>query len=295
MRITKPVFSVLMGLSLGGCGLYVPEKHEIYEGQPNAKALENVIVNNVKCELRKAVADTEAEFANSGRYPGNDIRWLDKQGATVNLKISVDEKSSFNPGLALNTPLPNAQSFSLGLGASSSVDTTRVETVAFTYSFADLKAENAVKAPPKKCINEDGILIESDLKIAQFMEDKLFLAAVPGSVVTEQNEQKAKKGKKQAKELASPFSVFSYEVTFVAAYGGNATPTWKLLRATVDPTSPLFNTSRQKTNDLTITIGAAKPATSSSAAVLSNEAQQVHFAHLIGQSVATAIQSQQHP
>jgi hypothetical protein len=293
-------FLFVIAPTLGGCGLFVPEMEEFYQPQSYQKAFENIIVNNVKCELHKGIQDTMAMLKSTGRYPGNDIDWLLQQGALVSLKLTVDEKSALSPGVTLNKVLPNAvttfpvggnvttgQSFSLGLGASSSLDATRIETVAFTYSFADLMAEKPIENP---CENEDGVLIQSNLKIGQFILNKMFLAKVPGSVVIK---KASKKGIKSV-ALASPFSTFSYQVTFVATYGANATPTWKFLQVSVNPTSPLVNASRMRTHDLTITIGATKRATETSPALISSEASEVHFAHLIGQAVATSIESQQH-
>jgi len=292
------VFTMPLGMALGGCagGMFVPEMEEFYQPQSYQKVFENIIVNNVKCELHKAAQDTLAMLSSrKSSHPGNDIAWLKNQGALVSLKLSVDEKSALSPTATLTKILPNAvtpfpvggnvttgQSFSLGLGASGSLDATRTETVAFTYSFADLLAERPIEG---RCENEDGVQIQSDLKIGQFIADKMFLAAVPGTVIIGKN------GKK--KELKSPFSTFTYDAAFVATYGANITPTWKFVQASVNPTSPLFNASRQRTNDVTITIGPTKPATKTTPATfLSGEGSQIHFAHLIGQAVATAIQSQ---
>ncbi len=263
----------------------MPEKDLLSIHKEDAGVFENIIVNNIKCELHRGVQDTLDYFGDDAR-----IQWLKTWGATVTLKISVDEKSGLNPGVSLTTPLENSikafpvggnvttpQSIALALGGSGSADATRVETIAFTYSFKDLLTEGRIDNP---CDHEDGVMIQSDLKIGQFIFDKSFIATVPGSV--------------ESKKKASPFSVFSYQLTFVASFGGNITPTWKFARISVNPTSPFFNASRTKTNDVTVTLGPATPATAKSPAQVSPQVNEVHFAKLIGQAVATAIQSQQH-
>ncbi|HWX82946.1 MAG TPA: hypothetical protein VNZ48_05030 [Xanthobacteraceae bacterium] len=274
-----------VAVTLGGCGLFTPEMEAFWETKDQEKAFENIIVNNVKCEIRNGVYEAIRLLQTHTRYPGNDIRWLEKQGATVTLKLVVDEKSSLNPGISYGDtpPLP----FSLGVGTANSADATRTEIVAFTYSFHDLLHERGVERYiGKPCDHEDGVLIQSDLKIRDFIVNKVFLAKVPGSVVIEDVPG-------SARPVSNPFSTFSYEVTFVVAYGINGTPTWKFKRIAVNPSSPLFSTSQQRTQDLTITIGKTTPATASSPATPSPEAIALHNAALIGQAVATAIQSQQ--
>ncbi len=113
------------------------------------------------------------------------------------------------------------------------------------------------------------------------------VAKVPGSVVIEHIPGATRK-------VSDPFSTFSYQMTFVVAFGLNGAPTWKFKRLTVNPSSPLFNTSLQRTQDLTITIGKTAPATKNNPATPSPQMIDLHTAALIGQAVATAIQSQTH-
>jgi hypothetical protein len=277
-----------VAVTLGGCGLFTPEMQAFWETKDQEQRFENIIVNNVKCEIRNGVYDAVRWFQRNpnSRYPGNDIRWLEQQGATVSFKLVVDEKSALNPGISYadTKPLP----FSRGVGTANSADATRTEIVAFTYSFHDLMHERGVERYlGKPCDNEGGVFIQSDLKIRDFIVNKVLLAKVPGSVVIEDVPG-------SVRPVANPFSTFSYEVTFVVAFGINGTPTWTFKRIAVNPTSPLFGTSQQRTQDLTITIGKTTPATAKSPATPSPEAIALHNAALIGQAVATAIQSQAH-
>jgi len=185
----------------------------------------------------------------------------------------MENKTFFLSGTSVTSP----QAFSLGFGLQGSGDATRKETIAFNYAFADLLNEKAIHAP---CDNENGFFMHSDLKIAQFIEDKAFIARVPRTV------QASAPG-------SAPFTNFSYEATFVIVYGGSATPSWKLARLSANASSSLLSLVRTKTQDVTITLGKVA-APGAPTATLSPEAHDAHFAALIGQAVAQAIQSQQH-
>lgn len=275
MSVARWIVLLLLGLFAGSCGLYTPEMESLYEPQSDQKLFENTIISNVKCEITLGVAESLQLYGTAGDHKAID--WLPHWGATVAMKLTVDEKSSLSPGFTLTPP---NNPFSLGLAPTGSADATRVEQIAFTYQFRDLLREYK-RHPFNSCSeNENGVLIKSNLKIAQFITDKVFVATVPGTTENPGNK--------------SPYSTFSDEITFVVAYGGGITPTWKFTRVTVNP-STLFTATRTNTDDLTITLGpVVVPATKTSPAVLSAEAQDIHFATLIGSAVATSIQSQQH-
>lgn len=274
MSTARWIVLLMLGQFVGGCGLYTPEMEALYEQQPDQKLFENTIVNNIKCEITLGVVESLQQYGTVGDHKA--ISWLPQWGATVAMKLTVDEKSSLSPGITLTPP---NNPFSLGLAPTGSADATRVEQIAFTYQFSDLLKEYK-RHPFNSCSeNENGVLVKSDLKIAQFITDKVFIATVPGSTENPGNK--------------SPYSTFSDEITFVVAYGGGITPTWKFTKVTVNP-STLFTATRTNTDDLTITLGpVVLPATKTAPAVLSTEAQDVHLANLIGSAVATAIQSRQ--
>jgi hypothetical protein len=284
MSAMRFLVSATIVATLGGCGLFVPEMETFWETKGQEKAFENVIINNVKCEIRNGVYDAGRILQTSGPNPGNDISWLLQQGALVTLKLVVDQKTSLNPGISYAQGV-----FAGGLGTGNSADGTRTEIVAFTYSFYDLMHEKGVeKYLGKPCDNENGVLIQSDLKIRDFIVNKVFLAKVPGSVVIEDVPGRP------SRKVADPFSTFSDQITFVVTYGVNGTPTWKFTRITVNPNSPLISLSQTRTQDLTIAIGKTTPATANKPATPSPEAIALLNAALIGQAVATAIQSQAH-
>jgi len=276
------LFAVASG-TLGGCGLTVPEMQEFYQATAEEKFDENVLVSQIKCEIHKGVQDTldAFQFSGTGPYTGNSIDWLKNWAAKVTLKITVDEKSALAPGVTLNKPLHNAvshfnsggnvttpQSFSTSIGLQVSADATRIETIGFTYVFANLLKEPLPEG--NKCDHVSKILIMSDLKIGDFIINKATIANVPGTILGEKS--------------SGPFTAFSDQITFVVIYGGNVTPIWKLVNITGSSNSPFFNATRSRTHDVTITLGPLSSPT----------VDAIHQANLIGQAVATAIQSQQH-
>jgi hypothetical protein len=123
-----------------------------------------------------------------------------------------------------------------------------------------------------------GAYIDSNLKIGDFIRQKMVVASIPGTL--------------DALGNASPYTVFNYETTFVVSFGGAATPTWKFMKVSVDSASALLSASREKTNDLSITLGLAKPSTRTMPAQISNEAKTVHLSVVNAMFVASSIQSQ---
>jgi len=258
------MMAVAPGLS--GCGLYVPDTHGLGQDQLDEIADENEIVNQIKCEIHRA-ADPQIN--------GASVAWIDTWAAKVSLILTVDEKGSLNPGFSLTEPHSapaKGQLFSLSGGIGASADATRKETIGFTFSIPDLLKERQIT---NQCANENGVLIHSDLKIADFVQVKSNLAKIPGTI-------------------PGPYTAFTYQATFIVTYSGNITPTWKLVRFTANPGSNFLTASRMRTNDLVITFA---PLTSASApgqtAQIAPTGETQHASALIGEAVASGIQSRQ--
>lgn len=218
-------------------------------------------------------------------------------GTAVNLSIMVDELSGLTPGVSLKTPLQNVvrtfpvggnvispQSVSLGIGASATAHATRTETIQFTYSNPGLlyQAKRRFVQDPAGLAACDksaqGIMINSNLKIDDFIYDKATIAAFGNDIST-------------ARTWA-PYSLFQDQITFVATFGGSVTPTWTFARIAVDPTSPTVSATRTKTNTLIITLGElSTKATPTSPATLSSAAASQHSNAAAGASTAGAIKA----
>lgn len=259
-RNLAPALSLAAAISLGGCGLYVPEMQEWYEPPENQKITENTIINHIKCELHKGTEAALDKYRVPAKRVGNDVDWFKSWLATVTLKLSVEEGSSLNPGVSWVRSLSDLTSFSLSGGVSGSSEATRTETIAFTYPLSGLLARGKITKP---CEDAGTPLIMGDLKIGQFIDKKIFLTTVPGTVI-------------------GPYSAFSYEVSFVVVYGGSVTPRWNLIDVTVNPGAPLTAAARSRKHAVTITFAAPND-------VAAAEAKALHNAALIGQAVAAAL------
>jgi hypothetical protein len=256
---------------LGGCGLYTPEKFPFNSDKLDQGVFENIIVNNIKCELHKGVQDVLDYYKNSPAQLAR-IEWIRKWGAMVQLKITADELGGISPGVSFIEPFVNSQSATLGLGASESTHGTRIETISFAVSFKELLSERRIE----RCDNENGVMIQSDLKIGQFIFDKAFISTVGGSA-----EPYISKG--------PPYTVISDEITFVAAFGGNITPTWKFTRFTANTSGTLASATRTKTDDAIITLGyVTYEATPTTPVILSTDAQTIHNALVVGSAVGSS-------
>jgi len=282
------LLSTIPVTGLGGCGLFVPEKNPFVDdnvpaGKPSPNGLyENAVVGHIRCQIRNGVIKALV-------FP--EVSWLRSWGATVTLKITVQEQDALSPGISYVDPLENsikffrvggnitsAQSFTLGAGGSGGVSATRLETIAFTYSFAELIHEGSSPV----CNQTQGFQIDSDLKIDQFIYDKAVIAAT---------------GEATSNDVRlPPYTTFQDDITFVASLGGNITPTWKFARVSANSTVPLLSGSRMSTNEVIITLAkVVKPPTKGSPAQLSSDAQAVHNTALTGSAVGGANNSQATP
>ena len=248
-----PLLLLAFAPELTGCGLFVPDMHEVGEDKLDEIASENDIVNQIKCEIHRAV---------DPQINGPSVVWLDKWVAKVSVVLTADEKGSLSPGFSLTEPFSapsKGQFFSLSGGLNASADTTRKETIGFTFSIPALLKEGTIT---NKCANENGVLIHSDLKVADFVKVKSNLAKIPGTI-------------------PGPFTAFTYQTTFVVTYGGNVTPTWKLVRFTANPGGNFISASRTRTNDLVITFAELTPPTPGQSPQISIEGAAQHTSALI--------------
>jgi hypothetical protein len=280
---------------LGACATTVPPLGERGEVPQTQWIREAQLVTHVKCELQQAlrriVVEQMQNDAGSG-LAGHDIDWLKDWGATVTLKLIVNEKSTFSPGISLTKPLENiiqtfpsggnvtvGQSRSFGFGASVTTEATRTDQVGFFYTFSELVGDWTAPGPAGECGPTGGMSTDNDLKIADFMESKINLSRVPAVL-------ERKPGK-------SPFSVFTYEVTFVVTKSANVTPNFKLVAISINPTGTLYNGQRIRTNDLVLTMGPVKKDQNGEVVGPSDAVRDANLAALIGRAVATALKEQE--
>src|ERR1043166_1238889 len=135
------------GVALAGCGLSVPEMQEWYEPPESQKITENRIISHIKCELHKGMDDAINHYRAAGIRSGYPADWLHNWLATVNLKLTGEEKGGVNPGVSWFRALSDVRSFTLGAGFNASADATRVETISFTYPLSNFRLAGRIKGP----------------------------------------------------------------------------------------------------------------------------------------------------
>jgi hypothetical protein len=261
------LFAIAITNSLTGCGLFVPDAHQFYEAKSNDIDFVNVIFANIKCELHKGAQDV---VAPGGSPPNPMVQWLRKWGAKVDLQFTTEEESSLNPGAAFNPPPP----FSWAIDLGGSAKATRNEDIAFTYAFADLLALPRVQ----NCVNENGIQIQSDLRIGDWIFKQVTLATIPGTFPG---------------IGMSAIDTSSYTITFVASYSTDATATWTFKHVTVN-SKKLLSLSRSKTSTLTLTLSPVEKTKDETPARLDYQGLAAHNAQVLGQAVGSANQALQH-
>jgi hypothetical protein len=254
-RLSSAFFGLTISAALAACGLYTPDKDPfagdpllppsyIYTRQGN---YEKALVDHVTCEISQGLYEAKLHL-NTNLF---DKNWLnEKWGTTVTLSITVEDQTGLSPGISTITPLPNVvfpfpaggnvtspQSFSFNLGGTASVNALRTETIQYTY-------KNSTLIAYPDCPNPTGILIDGDLKIKDFIYDKVQVI-VGGSGFWNPN--------------YPLYNTWTEEITFVSSYGASATPTWHLARLTANASSNLIVGQRTNTNDLVITLGPLDP------------------------------------
>lgn len=249
--------------ALGGCGVFTPEKgllsnDDVEPPNPSPQGkYEYDIVRHIQCEIRVGVWKA-AQLPNS--------EWIKKAGGLVTVKLVVQDQSSLNPNASFLTPFgpKGAESFVLGIGGTGSANATRTESMSFSYSNGELykEAQKDVAHGITNCQQlQRGVLIDSNLKIGQFIYDKVVVEGAEGSQY-------------------KLFSQLQFEINFVASFSANITPTWKFTTTTVNGSGTLFGSTRTDTDDLIVTLGP-----------LNADTKALHNAAVTGSAVGGAVQS----
>ncbi len=277
-------------MSVGGCGLSTPAKDPfLHEEAGSLLTLqgdyESDIVDHVTCEIAQGLRESDRLH----------LPWLKKWGTTVTQSITVEDQTGLSPGVTAVHPLQNAiipfptggnvtspQSFSLSVGATASANALRTETIQYTFRNSDVLEFTK----PDCGETSHGVMIDGDLKIREFIHDKATIARLGNASLA---------GGGPDAWRRPVFNTFTEEITFVAAYGGTATPTWKLARISANTASNLVISQRTNTNDLIITLGPLDPKQPADSPVqLVASAQNQHNARVQANALATSVQGQSH-
>jgi len=293
MNNVRPAHATAIGIAfiLSGCGTYVPEIQEFPGDAVDGQLLVEQIVENVYCEISDAanyVIDEDIKLApaNGGR---RTAEWFDSWGIQTTLILTLDEKGSVNPTVNWLPVSPPSAIFNLAGAATLSSDANRVDKLNSyntVQQFRHRQCKRRTSGP---------FLLESDLKLREWLVD-VILANNTGAISI-------------PPDANGPFksNVISHEVKFEVTSSGTVTPGWKLTRVSVNQTGTFLTASRDRTHDLTITLGPttstvvgqqtlkmANGRTKTVPIIVSEPAPQAAEAHLasqIGSAVASAVKN----
>ncbi len=209
---------------------------------------------------------------------------ISKWVVQVNLNLTIEEQTQFNPGVSLKTPFAPVKTefssgtittnptFALGIGANTSADTVRVQKLTFIYKVSDL-AQLPYGTDPSisVCVQNmprGYLMTQSDLKIEEALRAGILPYAVQGAAI--------------------PPSAIVHQVTFKINANGGITPQWTLVRVTANTNSPLFGVTRNQTQDVIFTFGPASQQAGQQP-VLAQPAQNAAFAAEIGSAIASSL------
>ena len=230
---TMPASIVLI---LTGCGTFVPEIQENRADKVSGQQLVQSIVYNVTCEVQDAI-DRIYNNADHRR----EHTFLDSWGVQIALSLQVEEKSSVNPIVNWLPPSAASAVFNFGAGGTLSADATRQDKLNSYYTIAQIRR----LGPCNPAKRPDGLLLlQSDLGLEEWLRYNV-TAADTGEI---QYAEDYTDGPLKT-------NVLSHEIKFDITNSGNITPGWKLTRLSINQSGSFLSGTRDRTNDLTITLG----------------------------------------
>ncbi|WP_054141832.1 hypothetical protein [Bosea sp. AAP35] len=256
----------LVSLSVSGCGTFVPNLQEFPGSPADGQLLVNAIVETVRCEVQDAVKSIilqDKALVASRVNPVRSAPWFDDWGVQAGLVLTVEERTALNPAALYNPTGLQSPPVTFAFGAVAAATATRVTTLNFYYTVKELVAAPACGSRPTASRLAGSLLLQSDLKLAETLAAHVLASGtgallVPGS-----------------RSAPSAQNAIAHRVKFEVLTSGSVSPSWRLTHATTNPNSTLFSTSRNRTHDLTLTLGPADPA----ARELLGPASQVFFAN----------------
>ena len=254
---------------MSACGTYTPEIQEFWgtAGDTNTKLL--LAVKEAECEIQRAVQlVVRDDIDNVGGEQKRVLAFLDDKrkgwGADVLFQFTVDEKSALTPNFAINPPLPTItstfankltastqQSRSFSIGGALSSEGYRQDKVHVLFKLSDLVGDEKSLPAEKdllarQCIGADAngtLFLQSDLKFYDWLK------ATTDLQFRNQADFALKNG-------LTKDGAISHDVKFEIVSSGNVSPTWKLVQISANTgTTPLFNTSRDRIQEIIITLG----------------------------------------
>ena len=286
----QAVVSLLVGISFCGCGTYAPNIQEFPGDTVDGELFVQKIVQNINCEITDAVhyvveQDKKLALANGGH---RTAPWFDDWGIQTTLALTIDEKGSVNPVVNWLPTSPANAIFNLGGSGNLSSEANRVDKINSYNTVQQFLHNQCVQRP-------DGAwMLSSDLKLREWLA-YVILAANTGEISIPPDANGPWKS-----------NVISHQIKFIVSTSGSVTPGWKLTRASINQSGNFLSGSRDRTHDLTITLGPTekteikktvkmKDGTTRTLATVtsgpSRQAADAHLASQIGSAVSSALRS----
>jgi hypothetical protein len=175
---------------------------------------------------------------------------------------------------------PGFPAFTLGGSLNGSADATRTDILNYYYTVKDIMAIGPCPTNYVQDHPPGSLLIENDLKLAQWLSAQVTLAAV-GQINVPLGPKTALKQ-----------NALSHEVRFEVISTGSINPAWKLIKATIDQSGVLFSGARDRTHDLIITLGPIDPTLTDT---LAPTAQGTFITTLLGATLSNLTRSSSFP
>ena len=243
MKIAIFCGASLILMVLAGCGTSTPGLGSWPDSSTiNEETMIQEIVRSVSCELRAAVTNIiDKDIDDSKRRPSGRryTDFLNDWGAEVALNLTIIEKSSLSPSAIITSATNILPIFSANSGISLSSEATRMEKMNTFYTIKQLYYPGNPNCEPGDGNRYGSALVQSDLRLYSLLEGRIGV-----SILGYANEP-----------ISGEKNVLNHTISFKIQTSGNLTPSWKLVRATVNPSGNLFSTSRDNTQELVITFG----------------------------------------
>jgi hypothetical protein len=235
-----PFCFTITTIGLSGCGVTTPEIQEFWGDQNQAGAMESAIAVEIECELSNALKNIH-EKTSAKTVEGEELRqsydFVFDWNAQANFIFYVDEQTTVNPTLSF---INSTQIFTLGLSGSNKTEAVRTDKAALVY-----KVRNLIKGPKYPCnaprATAGTVFLTSDLRIEEWLLQALNLSVA----------QRLSSGKPL---YPKKVDAISHDIKFEIVSSGGISPSWKLVRFGAG-SSPLFSGSRDRYQDLLLTLG----------------------------------------
>lgn len=283
----------ISALAISACGTYVPTYTEFWgSDEVDVGTKISNIAAQTRCELRQALKiayDANAEARSKG-YTDKDLSWLDNWGAELELTLNVREKSDLTPAASFIDPLQSAttrfsngtsivtpQQFSLNFTGELSSEATRVGIVHMSFLVSDVKKDKVLGTTCLPVQKAEGFLfIESNLGL------KTWLIGALNPATQGIADYPARKTGPIGQDA------ISQQIKFEIVSSGGISPFWRLVRVNANTSPNLFQATRDRFQNILITIGPTDKAPDGSRS-LSPIARSQFQAQQFGAAVANAL------